>query len=516
MMKILVVDDEKLIRQGIKTMLERTGKEKYEVDLSSDGEEAIQQINKKNYDIIITDIKMPEINGIELMQYLDENKMKSHVIILSGYDDFNYAAQAMRYGAKEYLLKPVKREELFLAIKKIEEEIETEKIYLHKVKKVNRYIKEFESYELNYIFLKEDIRAEEINEIGRRINSTIFKEDYYIGILKILELDKAIIKVVCKDKINLIIEEFLIYNPINVECFFDNFNNLVIISDDIKVFEYIEINLINSNIFKFYIGLSNKCKSILEMKKGYNQAITALRYRIFENKDFLILYSSIMNKEKNYKIPLDEINIIGNMLGTNREIEIETNLRTLLNVETLRKYDIEYFYEIANNIYNLIIKENLSRYFIKDENKVLKWEKLKEVNEYNSFQQYFNEIKYFIFSLDGYLKTLKDIYGNKTAMEKSIVYLNENYDKDVNLAVISNYVSLNYSYFSQLFKEYTGENFTNYLRRLRIEKAKQLLDNGEYRINEVGKMVGYIDSKQFTKIFRKLTGVSPSQYKEKI
>ena len=120
MMKILVVDDEKLIRQGIKTMLERTGKEKYEVDLSSDGEEAIQQINKKNYDIIITDIKMPEINGIELMQYLDENKMKSHVIILSGYDDFNYAAQAMRYGAKEYLLKPVKREELFLAIKKIE------------------------------------------------------------------------------------------------------------------------------------------------------------------------------------------------------------------------------------------------------------------------------------------------------------------------------------------------------------------------------------------------------------
>ena len=101
-------------------------------------------------------------------------------------------------------------------------------------------------------------------------------------------------------------------------------------------------------------------------------------------------------------------------------------------------------------------------------------------------------------------------------MEKSIVYLNENYNKDISLAVISNYASLNYSYFSQLFKEYTGENFINYLRRLRIEKAKKLLSDGEYRINEVSKMVGYVDSKQFTKIFRKLTGVSPSEYKEKI
>ncbi|MBC8060503.1 MAG: response regulator [Clostridiaceae bacterium] len=515
MIKILIVDDEKLIRQGIKTMLDKNGKGKYEIDLSSDGEEAIEQLNKENYDIVITDIKMPEINGIELMQYMQKNKIKSYILILSGYDNFDYVSQAMKCGAKDYLLKPIKREELFLAMERIEEELKSNEIYLNKISKMDRFIKDFESYELNYILLKEDIREEEINEISSRISSPIFESSYYVGLLKIIELDKAIVKGICKDRINIIIEEFIKHNKTNVETFFDNNNNFVIIAEDIKLYRHIENHLVSLNIFKFYIGLSDKCNTIFQVKKGYNEGIIALKYRILENKSLLIAYSEIINKEKNYKIPLDEINIIGNMLGTDREEEIEVKFRKLLNLETIKKYDISYFYEININIYNLIIKENLSKHFIKEENKILKWERLKEIYEFNTFQEYCSEMRDFIFSMHTYLKTLKDIYGNKTAMEKSIVYLNENYNKDVNLAVISNYVSLNYSYFSQLFKEYTGENFINYLRRLRMDKAKELLNIGQYRINEVSKMVGYTDSKQFTKIFRKLTGVSPSEYKEK-
>ena len=105
---------------------------------------------------------------------------------------------------------------------------------------------------------------------------------------------------------------------------------------------------------------------------------------------------------------------------------------------------------------------------------------------------------------------------NDKKIAKALSYIRENYRSDINMAVVSNYVSMNYSLFSKEFKDYTGTNFVSYVRDLRIEEAKKLLAETELRINEIGAMVGYENDKLFLKNFKHAVGVSPGEYRRNI
>ena len=106
-----------------------------------------------------------------------------------------------------------------------------------------------------------------------------------------------------------------------------------------------------------------------------------------------------------------------------------------------------------------------------------------------------------------------EIY-NKYKIQEAVNYIYENYDKDLNMAVVSNYVSMNYSLFSYVFKQYTGKNFVNYLKEIRVEQAQKLLINTEMRIIEISRKVGYENEKHFMKLFRSMCGVSPTEYRK--
>nr|WP_285848113.1 MULTISPECIES: AraC family transcriptional regulator [unclassified Mesobacillus] len=99
-------------------------------------------------------------------------------------------------------------------------------------------------------------------------------------------------------------------------------------------------------------------------------------------------------------------------------------------------------------------------------------------------------------------------------MDRAIAYIRENYHKDLNLAVVANYISLNYSYFSHMFKEYIGQNFVDYLKMVRVENAKKLLKETDFKILEISEMVGYKNPKQFARVFREAEGISPKEYRE--
>ena len=125
MRSLMIVDDEKNIRYGLKTMIEREFPDQYEIRLAAQGQEALDSYRAVPADIVITDIRMPVMDGIRLIEALAELEgtlgVKPVVLILSGYDDFEYAKAAIRYQVKEYLLKPIRRDELFAALRKTEE-----------------------------------------------------------------------------------------------------------------------------------------------------------------------------------------------------------------------------------------------------------------------------------------------------------------------------------------------------------------------------------------------------------
>ena len=120
---VLVVEDEKLIRQGIATMIKRTGVPVGEIIECANGLQAMEVLREKQVDVMFTDIRMPKMNGIELVQAMQELPNPPLTVAVSGYDDFSYAVDMMRQGVREYILKPVERDKLKSVMEKLEEEL---------------------------------------------------------------------------------------------------------------------------------------------------------------------------------------------------------------------------------------------------------------------------------------------------------------------------------------------------------------------------------------------------------
>lgn len=516
MKKVLVVDDEKFIRLGIKTMLERKPESHYEITLCSNGVEALELINNEKFDIVITDIRMPEMDGITFIQNIQNKAFKPAILILSGYDDFDYAVEALRCGAKNYLLKPIQREDLYASFDKVESEIDKSYELADRESLISSNIEDFIEDELNYIFLKENISENEIISIGNRIQLNILNEEYYLGLLVKPDMGINSKTYNLKNEINSKLEEYRVNAKDRHIIIFDNDFGLVIIANDFGVFTYIQEKYAKDNFFRLNIGVSCKAFNIVEIRKTFNQALDALKYRIFSYNygTTLVSYSSVSEKKKDYIIPLDSIEKLGNMIGTDREKEIEKSISELLNENKIRELNISYFEIINKKINEVILDKVKVKFTFEDENVLMKFERFNNIYNFKSFKEYFHELKEFIVYISEYIRTINEIYGDRKNIDRAIEYINNNYHKDLNLAIVSNVVSLNYSYFSQLFKEQTGENFVSYLKKLRISRAKDLLMSDEYKIYEIAKKVGYEDSKRFAKIFRSITGVSPVEYRD--
>lgn len=522
MRKVLIVDDEKLIRLGVKTMIERKSEDHYEIFLASNGLEALEIVSKEKIDIIITDIRMPEMDGIDFINKLQKFDTKPAIMILSGYDDFNYAVQAMKCGAHNYLLKPVKREELYESLDKIEKALKISEIAENSRLLDSVQMDDYIAAELKNIFLSINISEAEVESIGKKLKLDILNGEYYLGLMIKEEesgSDRGIIgETYSSNELNIILERYMQDFQNRNFKIFPCCGALVIITGDIKDFEDIKQMYSTDDDSRFHIGFSNKVQGVRSLKRSFDQAEEALKYRIYPNYhgNTIIKYPDIQNKIKEYKIDLDKIEKLHNMLGTDRENEIESLLEELFNESRFKSFSISYLEETNKSINKLVLSEIETKIFLYEEDMLKKFQRFKDIYNFNSFKHYYHELKAFIISINEYIKTMKEIYGNRDKIDRAINYINNNYHKDINLATVSNEVSLNYSYFSQIFKEHVGDNFVSYLKKVRINKAKEILRSDESKVYEVGKMVGYEDSKQFAKHFRSVTGVSPIEYKKSL
>jgi two-component system, response regulator YesN len=264
----------------------------------------------------------------------------------------------------------------------------------------------------------------------------------------------------------------------------------------------------------FTIGVSEKEQDIRELKKAYEQAVTALKYHFLYPRRPIILYEKVKGKPDVSSLPVDLINKISNMLGTERENEIKVNLKQVMDFDVITNSSISYLENLNKEINETIFKGFFKRL---GEESIATFEllnKMDDIYNFDNFHEYFHALEDLLMRIHEYNKQLKSVYSEQKYMDRAIVYIRENYHKDLNLAVVSNYISLNYSYFSHMFKEYTGQNFVDYLKMVRITGAKQLLKETEYKVFEVSEMVGYKNPKQFARVFREIEGISPKEYRE--
>jgi len=507
MKKVLIVDDEKYIRSGLKVMIQKSGIGIDEISECANGREALDRLIQEKYDLVILDIRMPKMDGIELMKEMQMLPYSPAVIILSGYDDFNYAVEAIKYGAKAYLLKPVDRHELFNVLNKVKNEI----IQRENIEKKSQRIKKLCLNQLHYIFLSDNLGEQEIREILEDLEIDLFYDPFYISI--ITPKNNSTVSTV---DINTV-EKFLREKHIKALCFRGTKGELIFVTNNrINWEDLLKHCIMNCSNQNYVVAVSALGNSLTDIRKAYIQAREVLKYRIFIKGSGVLYYEDILERKDDFIVPVDKIESICNMLGIENDKEIRRRLDEILDISIFYKANINYF----NNFIEIF------KHKIENSLAVLSPKKRKEFeskysNVWNPYcfeciEEYFDFVKFYILKLNEYIYSLKSSCENtEHKVDMAIRYIKKHYNEDLNLAVVANYVSLNYYYFSHIFKKITGMSFMDFLLKVRVEKAKELLKNTEDKVIDIAFKVGFQDPKHFTKSFKKVTGISPTQYRRR-
>lgn len=478
MNKILIVEDEKMIRQGLYAMVTRSSVTVEEIILCKNGQEAYDVISKDKIDILITDIRMPKMDGIELVKKIQGLNHIPKVMVISGYDDFSYAVELMHYGVKEYILKPVERDKIEQVLKKLEAEInEEQKLELD-------YIK-IGYQQLKYMLMYNHMSESEIIAIETRFQDYIIKEDYVICCTNYKVKENRI-----TNKSAIILEDI-------------NGQSACIVSTSMKD------EFINNQLYGYYVGVSDVHSSIRELKVAYEEAFYA-RKRTFATSNKITEYDQ--QATTNETVSNELLDQLVQMIGTDKFENATKILGRIIYMAKQEQLDMDQFC--------LIMRAIIDKICITYKNVLdfsnIEYINLKNVYEYDNLLSYHEALTTWMKGIHEKLEVEYDDYKNKQKIQLAIKYIHENYNKDINMAVVSNYVSMNYSLFSYLFKQYNGMNFVNYVKTIRINEATKLLEETELKIIDISNYIGYENEKHFMKVFRGAYGVSPSEYRKNV
>lgn len=533
MLKILIVDDEEIIRKGL--MLSLKKHQEFEiVGEVADGQAAIEIISETKPDVVITDIKMPGIDGKALVKYLNSNFPEIRKVVLSGYDSYDFIRETMVHGASDYLLKPVDDDYLYKLLMEIDGKIlEERKAAADKLQMEGRLNESLPL--LKYQVISEVLDANTIDEeimrkrlfaCGVKINRTPFR----IVIISINNLksiannegtDEARAKV---DIMQSIVERSIPSQAVIFSCMKQQDMVVALYSekkDEIeKICRNIHSNLSGKLKANFTIAAGSDADTLNGLRDSYRNAVNVLSQRFLTTRHSVLYYNS---NQKAAVVDYEQLHAAFDMVETRLKSDIEVVksedvpviFRDLLAMLEKLKPSAE---DVVQMLLNLYVK--LKTNFMDFEKAVLDlygfdYSYTKMIGLFDTMEEM---LKY---SARTYHAVIKEISFIRNKKDKRIVeivkeYIAKHYNEDITLAKISELVFVNPNYFCELFKTKTGENFIDYLTKVRIEKAKVLLKDVKIKTYEVSVMVGYDDPNYFSKVFKRVVGITPTQYRDQI
>jgi len=528
MYKILIVDDEVLARVGITALISWEEHGFTIVGEAENGKKALELARKYRPDIIITDIKMPVMDGIELIKTLKSEGFDTRFLVLSSYNDFKYVKEAMKHGADEYLLKlQLEPENLIGTLKALTEKLEEERKENEKRQIIEKYydvgIPLVRENFLRDLLFNESLSMDEIELQKGFLNITLPEQNLICLVLHIEKdetlqqdkkssliitiLDGVVSRYGCGYSVNTGLMEYAIIYSLKE------------IYDERAVYEHITqlANNIRQSISTYinsavYIGASNIHQGYPSLRLAYRQAVKAANKAFVYPNRSLIRYSEleILSEDVDYKQLLDELAELETHLNEN-DVDKTKNI-----LENIKKYiaqskDIsrEYLSRICSVIFFIVNsfaqKHNITlSSTMKGDTPVLP-----ELERYGKVSQYMDWINNLQKEL---IHVLNENSSQKSIIVKAKRYIKNHYAENISLNTVAEYLNLSPGYLSILFKKETGQNFIDYLISVRMERAKELLRTTELKIYEVSKMVGYDNIYYFSRIFSKVVGVSPKQY----
>ncbi len=526
MYKLLIVDDEEIIRMGIFHTIPWTDLAISQVKTAANGGEGLALFKQFHPDIILTDIRMPVMDGLELLDRVVQAGTGVKVIILSGYEDFGYARSALKLGAFDYLLKTADIAELTGVLHKAVVAIEKDR---QKERQLDKSLLLLRNRYLTELLLKRE-RSKEIYHELNLAGTTL--------------ADFLIVAVAEMDQITLFNEEFsgeqsrLLRSRVleiagaeldNQEtCFESHSEELVWIyhcDPDVSEIEnrgrfITQCQSVSKRVacsldVSLRIGLSNVGSGEARVSLCYEQAKTALEYTLFTGKSSFVLFEEIADKTGvNFQIAADdEHRLFSALRVADKQLVLDTLHKIFEQIRECRNIRVTQFQQICGDLISSAFRVlhefniNPADLFGKE---VRFHEEIKKQRDFTEARQWVVAIfeKMAVYILHN--KILK----NKRVIEQAKQFIAEHYHEDLTLNKIAETVFMSPNYFSNLFSNEVGESFLEYLTSLRLQKAKQLLGEKDAKAFEVGEKVGYDNPQYFSKIFKKYTGMTPSEYRE--
>lgn len=518
MLKILIVDDEFYFRQYLKTCIDWESLDCQIIGEASDGEEGLKLLEELSPDLVLLDVNMPRIDGIEFSKKIFEEQKETVLVILSGHSEFQYAQKAMKYGVKSYLLKPLDEEELCLTVQELGKRVQEKKIYRKKL----------ENLEKEQNSLLEETLVNEL--IHGRCSKNSLLDEYANFIVLALEILGNEWKQWTKEETDLwfyavknVVREII---PKRISMYFgwDAYGRMICILQHQKSFETLEDRIrvwaakwtgfiCKHFPFKMSAGIGSSVKESRKIQDSYKQAVFSLKNKFVINEEHVFAYgkaktavtsNTLINSEKRSKIliylrqgdlkneekELMQIFQKGRLKSISYDmLQCHCTELIFLCLEYLEERELSVEKIFPNSSFPLQILERI-----------------------HTFEDAETEIIAFYRTVFGYMKNM---HNTKTQIQMEDIkeYIGDNFQNaELKIIDISNNFHLNYHYLCHSFKQQTGMTLNQYITWVRIEEAKKKIEEGICNLTLLAEQVGYSDLGYFGKCFKKQVGISPSRY----
>jgi two-component system response regulator YesN len=479
---------------------------------AANGREALDFIERENPDVVLIDIKMPNLHGLEAIAKARDNGFTGKVIVLSGYSDFSYAQEAIKQGVTAYLTKPVDEDELKNILVNIHNELFTEenerqnqRLYFSKAKEALMY---------DFLTGRADLPDDSVKELN--LDSDVYRiiiyEKYSHNISDTAYNFSELLQVANNNEMD--------YSLINIRG-----KQVVLLkgSHAVNKFEKIVNRFTgelppekNSPLDTVFITCGRRVTSVNDLPQSFTDAYSLIKKRFFcDQHQHVMIYDEIMDN-----LPVQNVHSAENLMDT--YVDLIVNYIQAYNrnkiAEALRELEQELYHtdmsvdEEKNFLIDLYlkIKEHIS-YLYKTSN-----------IPFMANSEAINFIKqsYYLYEIISFLSTQFEMimssigYSSKDSIIDDIVhYIDHNYPENITLENIAPLFGYNSSYLGKIFSKKMGINFNSYLDNIRIEHSKELLKGDKTQVYKIAELVGYRNVDYFHIKFKKSTGITPAEFR---
>lgn len=517
MYKALIVDDEPKVRSGLTKLIPALDAEWTVVGQAKNGYEALELVRKDMPDLVITDIRMPNMNGLDLLNALREYPVQ--VVILSGYGYFEYAKTAIRFGAFDYLLKPLKPDEVRDLLGRLKQEIGKPAAGVPAISADFHYAKLWKDWLLGI----ED-SADHLDRLRGQLPEAV--RDYHVIAIDIEDFDELVTEDQWGDRQlvvfavrNIAYEILQNREGLGSRFLFASASQIYFLLFDgpcpRDVYKSMIYEVRRWVRISISVGISSRADDFAELPRAFAEAREALLNRWICGSGLVHEHGELANTEGNgtapgYPSDLDEALVLALREGDGARAR-ETLRRfvgTVLEQNVVYPVFHGYCLQLLSSVVRYVHEQKITALVFQDELKPYEWF---QVNfSADEFIRFVDELMAAAIDKAEWKKQQKH---NRT-LETAVGFIHRHYMQDISLNDVAGKAGMSSSYFSSFFKQEMGMSFIEYLTQFRMDKAKNLMMDPDLKLYNISEMVGYQDVKYFSRLFKKTEGVTPGEYRQ--